>query len=40
MFDTEKLHEECGVFGIYGKRGADVAAQTYLALYEIGRAHV
>ena len=30
-----KLHEECGVFGIHGKRGTDVAAQAYLALYAL-----
>lgn len=29
------LHEECGVFGIHGKRGTDVAAQAYLALYAL-----
>jgi amidophosphoribosyltransferase len=34
MFDG--LHEECGVFGIFSKSsGADVAAQTYLALYAL-----
>lgn len=33
MFDS--LHEECGVFGIHGRRGADVAAQAYLALYAL-----
>ena len=29
-----KLHEECGVFGIYSADGgADVVADTYRALY-------
>lgn len=33
MFD--KLHEECGVFGIYETRRADVATSTYFALYAL-----
>lgn len=33
MFD--KLHEECGVFGIYCKETTDVAEQTYYALYAL-----
>lgn len=33
MFD--KIHEECGVFGIYSKENTDVAAQTYAALYAL-----
>ena len=33
---NEKLHEECGVFGIYDRSGEDeVAAKTYLALYAL-----
>ncbi len=45
-----KLHEECGVFGVYGKGKAAVAATAYYGLFalqhrgqescEIGRAHV
>jgi len=32
----DDIHEECGVFGIYSKNpGADVAAQTQLALYAL-----
>lgn len=33
MFNS--IHEECGVFGIYSKNTADVAAQTYYALYAL-----
>lgn len=33
MFD--KLHEECGVFGIWENHTADVAKTTYLALYAL-----
>ena len=33
MFD--KLHEECGVFGIYEPCRADVATSTYFALYAL-----
>ncbi len=33
MFDT--LHEECGVFGIYGKDTYDVASSAYMALYAL-----
>lgn len=33
MFD--KLHEECGVFGIYSRATTDVAAETYIALYAL-----
>ncbi|MCM1578313.1 MAG: amidophosphoribosyltransferase [Ruminococcus sp.] len=29
------IHEECGVFGIYSPRSADVAMQTYLGLYAL-----
>ncbi len=32
---NEKLHEECGVFGIYDTTGGDVAASTYFALYAL-----
>ncbi len=31
----EKLHEECGVFGIYRQQGMDVVAPAYLALYAL-----
>ncbi|MCX7658759.1 MAG: class II glutamine amidotransferase, partial [Oscillospiraceae bacterium] len=33
MFDN--FHEECGVFGIYSKETADVARETYIALYAL-----
>ncbi len=33
MFD--KIHEECGVFGIYGRETADVATLTYYALFAL-----
>lgn len=29
------IHEECGVFGIHGKRGPSVPTQAYLALYAL-----
>ena len=42
MFD--KLHEECGVFGIYETATKNVAESVYSALFalqhKIGRAHV
>ena len=31
----EKLHEECGVFGIYDNDNLDVVTSTYLALYAL-----
>lgn len=31
----ENLHEECGVFGIYEPKRADVATNTYFALYAL-----
>jgi len=31
----DTLHEECGVFGIYGEPGSDVAGQAYVALYAL-----
>ena len=33
MFD--KLHEECGVFGVYAKESANVASLAYYALYAL-----
>ena len=33
QFDS--VHEECGVFGIYGAPGSDVVAKTYTALYAL-----
>ena len=33
MFDS--IHEECGVFGIYESRTADVAASVYFGLYAL-----
>ncbi len=32
---SDKLHEECGVFGIYEDREGDVAASAYYALYAL-----
>ena len=33
--DAEKLHEECGVFGIYAKDRVNVAFDTYVALFAL-----
>ena len=33
MFDS--IHEECGVFGIYENRNADVASSVYFGLYAL-----
>ena len=36
MFDENKLHEECGVFGIYSESDQEsVASSAYLALYAL-----
>lgn len=35
MYDEEKLHEECGVFGIYDFDGDDVAASIYYGLFAL-----
>ena len=35
MYEQDKLHEECGVFGIYRKGGEGVIAETYHALYAL-----
>ena len=32
---NDKLHEECGVFGIYRRSGQGVVAETYHALYAL-----
>ena len=32
MSRTDKLHEECGVFGIYRRSGEGVVAEAYHAL--------
>ena len=29
------IHEECGVFGVYGQRPEDVASLTYYGLYAL-----
>lgn len=34
-FTFDKLHEECGVFGIFDKNDLDVVASTYSALYAL-----
>ena len=50
-FYHDKLHEECGVFGVYSPREDDVAMKTYYGIFalqhrgqescgKIGRAHV
>ncbi len=31
----DKLHEECGVFGIYGKEGTGISRTTYYGLYAL-----
>ena len=33
--DTDKLHEECGVFGIYAKERVNVAFDAYVALFAL-----
>ncbi len=36
MFDFDKVHEECGVFGVYAKsEQTDVVMNTYFALYAL-----
>ena len=35
MFEQDKLHEECGVFGIYRRSSEGVIAETYHALYAL-----
>ena len=32
---ADKLHEECGVFGIYRRGGEGVVAETFHALYSL-----
>ena len=32
---SNKLKEECGIFGIYGRENSDVARVTYFALYAL-----
>ncbi len=32
---TEKIHEECGVFGLFSPERADLASQTYYGLYSL-----
>lgn len=33
--DMNKIHEECGVFGVYGKEKADVASTVYYGLFAL-----
>ena len=33
--NEDKLHEECGLFGIYAKERANVAFDTYVALFAL-----
>jgi amidophosphoribosyltransferase len=33
--DLDKLHEECGLYGIYDRDGLDVVEQTCIALYAL-----
>ena len=35
MYKDDKLHEECGVFGIYRRSGEGVVAESYHALYAL-----
>ena len=35
LFPTRHLHEECGVFGVYSEKTADVASLAYYALYAL-----
>ena len=35
MYQSDKLHEECGVFGIYRRSGTGVIDETYHALYAL-----
>ncbi len=35
IYDDDKLHEECGVFGIYAPRTEDVASTVYYGLYAL-----
>ena len=39
MFRTDKLHEECGIFGVYSNETADIAQLVYYGLIalQIGR---
>ena len=32
---SESIHEECGVFGVFGEMDSDVALQAYVALYAL-----
>ncbi len=34
-YSEDKLHEECGVFGVFNAGGRDVRADTYFALYAL-----
>lgn len=35
IFNEDKLHDECGVFGIFGNDNTDIIDETYLALYAL-----
>ncbi len=35
IFNEDKLHDECGVFGIFGNKNIDIVDETYLALYAL-----
>lgn len=35
LTDSEKCHEECGVFGIYSEERRDVAKSVYYGLYAL-----
>lgn len=35
LFIEDKIHDECGVFGIFGNDATDIIDETYLALYAL-----
>lgn len=35
LFIEDKIHDECGVFGIFGNDSTDIIDETYLALYAL-----
>ena len=35
LFIEDKIHDECGVFGIFGNDTTDIIDETYLALYAL-----
>ena len=35
LFIEDKIHDECGVFGIFGNDTTDIIDETYLALHAL-----